>query len=130
MQRMSQYRVTTVAAGKAFIHIDILYTSSHKLSIQNFNSTRLKAGWFTKKSEYCQRFCRYADSDVLEFNMFLEVLQSSRKKLRRQLGKSIPLYEGQYSQTCWKGLLRKQRVRELILSTLCDLKVIFTWNIF
>ncbi len=41
---------TTGTADRAFIHVDILYTSFHSLPIQNFDSTRVKANWFMKQS--------------------------------------------------------------------------------
>ncbi len=40
----------TGAAGRAFTHINILYTSFCCLPVQNFSSTRVEAGWFTEKS--------------------------------------------------------------------------------
>ncbi len=59
-------------------------------------------------------------SRILSVRMPFEVLQSSRKKLRTQVGKLIPLSIRKYLWTCWKRLLHIWRMREVILNTYCD----------
>ncbi len=47
--KMSHHIITmTGTTGRAFTHIDMPYTSFHRITIQNFDSTRVKASWFTK----------------------------------------------------------------------------------
>ncbi len=49
--RMRHHIITTIgAAGRAFTHIDILYTLFHSLPIQNFDSTWIKASWFDENT--------------------------------------------------------------------------------
>ncbi len=69
-------------------------------------------------------------SRILSIRMLLKVLLSSRKKLNMQLGKSIWLCVGQYSQSCWKGLLLVWRMKEVISNTYYDLKNFFLLKYF